>query len=135
METTVKRGRGRPRVPGKPEKAVKAMEHMRTGKTVRQACELVGLDRADFYKVINEDEELYVLYSRAREAMQDAIVDDFVHVADTEADPARARVKIDAMKWLACKILPKKYGEKITHAGDSDNPLAITSITRTIVKK
>lgn len=36
-----------------------------------------------------------------------------------------ARLRIDARKWVAARMLPKRYGDKVTLAGDADNPLAI----------
>ena len=31
--------------------------------------------------------------------------------------------RIDARKWTAMKLKPKKYGDKLALAGDADNPL------------
>jgi hypothetical protein len=33
--------------------------------------------------------------------------------------------RIDARKWTAMKLKPKKYGERLVHAGDAENPLEI----------
>jgi hypothetical protein len=33
--------------------------------------------------------------------------------------------RIDARKWTAMKLKPKKYGEKLTHAGDDVNPVIV----------
>ena len=35
-------------------------------------------------------------------------------IADTEDDAGKARVRIDARKWLAGKMKPKVYGDKQT---------------------
>ncbi len=37
----------------------------------------------------------------------------------------RSRLRIDSRKWIACKLLPKLYGEKITqeHTGKDGAPL------------
>ena len=45
----------------------------------------------------------------------------------------RSRLQIDARKWILSKMLPKKYGDKVTLSGDSDNPVRVESVTRTIV--
>jgi hypothetical protein len=34
-------------------------------------------------------------------------------IADTEKDPAIARNRMDARKWYAGKVSPKKWGDKI----------------------
>ena len=38
----------------------------------------------------------------------------------------RSRLRVDARKWTASKLKPKKYGDKLTHGGDPDNPLKIS---------
>ncbi len=50
----------------------------------------------------------------------DLMVEDLVHIADTDHDPNRARVRIDARKWVASKLAPKKYGERldVSHSGN-----------------
>jgi hypothetical protein len=97
-------------------------------------------------------------YARAREAQADALFDDILSIADDgrndwmerrgEEDAGwvangenirRAQLRIDARKWMAGKLRPKKYGEKLdidgtlTHeAGDSIKSLmdAVNGRTR-----
>lgn len=56
-------------------------------------------------------------YARAREAGADALADDIQDIASRVLvggyDPQAARVAVDAMKWVASKQRPKKYGEKL----------------------
>ena len=33
--------------------------------------------------------------------------------------------RIDARKWTAMKLKPKKYGDRLTHAGDDDSPVVV----------
>jgi hypothetical protein len=58
-------------------------------------------------------------YARARDAQSDVIADEILMIADTEEDAQKARVRIDARKWLAGKMKPKVYGDKQTveHSG------------------
>ena len=51
-------------------------------------------------------------YARAREDQADFYADEIVEIADTEEDAQRARVRIDARKWKASKLVPKKYGDR-----------------------
>jgi len=53
-------------------------------------------------------------YARARDAQSDVIADEILMIADTEEDAQKARVRIDARKWLAGKMKPKVYGDKQT---------------------
>lgn len=73
---------------------------------------------------LTEDATLQENYMRAREASADYLADEIVTIADTELDPQVARVRIDARKWVAAKMKPKKYGDKMTLAGDPENPLS-----------
>ena len=36
-----------------------------------------------------------------------------ISIADTEKDPAIARNRMDARKWYASKVAPKKWGDKV----------------------
>ena len=42
-------------------------------------------------------------------------------IADTDPDPNRARVRIDARKWWAAKVNPKKYGERVFNDNTNTN--------------
>jgi hypothetical protein len=52
------------------------------------------------------------MYARAREERADMIADEVITIADTDPDPQRARVRIDARKWWAAKVNPRKYADK-----------------------
>jgi hypothetical protein len=46
-------------------------------------------------------------YARAREEQAETLVGEIIEIADLEPDTNRARVRIDARKWYASKVLPK----------------------------
>jgi len=57
-----------------------------------------------------------------REQHDDARVDQASHyfdqcieIADSCTDPAKARVQIDARKWVLGRMSPDKYGDKMEH--------------------
>lgn len=77
-------------------------------------------------------------YARAREAQADYMADEIMEISDnasndwmTREDPEnpgyalngehiqRSRLRVDSRKWLASKLKPKKYGEKVdmNHSG------------------
>jgi len=70
-----------------------------------------------------ENEAFRQDYARAREAKADADADNIGDIAARvltgEYDPQAARVAIDALKWAASKMQPKKYGDKLdlNHGG------------------
>ena len=71
-------------------------------------------------------------YARAREVQADVLADEVIEIADTEPDPNRARVMIDARKWLAGKLRPKKYGDhlKLDHTVESNQPMQVQVVVR-----
>ena len=74
-------------------------------------------------------------YTRARDRQQDRESDHIIEIADTDPDPQRARVRIDARKWRASKLAPKKYGDKVenTFQGPGGGPIEVARIERIIV--
>lgn len=91
-------------------------------------------------------------YARAREAQAEVLAEDILKLADvcrigtktTEkangdvetvtADMVeRARLQIDARKWLAGKMNSKKYGDKVAVGGDPDAPLQVHATTTVIL--
>ena len=67
-------------------------------------------------------------YARAREAQAEGFAEEIVAIADT-GDIDRIKTQVDARKWVASKILAKKYGDKLdlnvagTLGNISDNEL------------
>lgn len=85
------------------------------GNSVKTICEMDDMpSRMTVYRWLEANENFRDKYARAKEEHADAIFDDIIHIADTENDSQKARVRIDARKWVAGKIKPKKYGEKST---------------------
>jgi hypothetical protein len=74
---------------------------------------------------LNTDEEFARQYARAREAQAEYYADEIVAIADaaTPETANAARLQVDARKWVAAKLLPKKYGDKAneTHVTTSVN--------------
>jgi hypothetical protein len=91
------------------------------------------------FKWLTENKSFSEQYTRAREAQADVLFDEILNIADdgkndtyTDCDGnvrtnqdviARSRLRVDARKWMAGKLRPKKYGEKLELAGDPDRPL------------
>lgn len=89
-------------------------------------------------------------YMRAREAQADKMVEDILAIADDGRNDtyqtdsgeavnhdviARSRLRVDARKWLASKMAPKKYGDKLALGGADDLPaIGITVVERRIIK-
>lgn len=75
-------------------------------------------NRDTVYEWLHDDVTFSDNYTRAREAQADYYADEIATIADTEPDPNKARVRIDARKWAAGKLKPKVYGDKLDITGD-----------------
>ena len=57
--------------------------------------------------------EFAEMYAHARDVQQEFFSAQVISIADTEKDPAIARNRMDARKWYASKVAPKKWGDKV----------------------
>jgi hypothetical protein len=77
--------------------------------------------RTTVYRWLRDIEEFRHMYAHAREDRADTIADEILAIADdTTIDTDRARVRIDARKWAAAKLFPKRYSERHVVQGDSE---------------
>jgi hypothetical protein len=67
------------------------------------------------YKWLGEQPEFSEKYARAREQQADVYSQQIVDIADDAKaeDYNVAKIRIDARKWAASKLAPKKYGDKV----------------------
>ncbi len=42
----------------------------------------------------------------------------------------RSRLRIDTRKWIASKLLPKRYGDKLQHTGPGGGPVKVKDVSR-----
>ncbi|MFT3804968.1 MAG: terminase small subunit protein [Burkholderiaceae bacterium] len=115
-------------------------ERIAEGESLRQICADTGMPaRSTVMRWINGHAEFRNQYALAREMQSELMADEIVGIADAclgDADSVhRARLRIDARKWLMAKLLPKKYGDRITqeHTGPNGGPVTVERIERTIV--
>jgi predicted DNA-binding protein YlxM (UPF0122 family) len=109
------------------------------GWSMRKIAEEIGVDWSTMLEYIKADKDRIQQYARAREAQADKMVEDLLDLADNcrvgrkitnkgdgtveivTADMVeRTRLQIDARKWLAGKMAPKRYGDKldVEHSGN-----------------
>jgi hypothetical protein len=102
-------------------------------------------DRATVYRWLAADPAFCDMYTRAREDQADTLADEIMAIADETPDLNPIldkhgalieiqlhsaylqwqKQRIDARKWTAMKLKPKKYGDRQILAGDSEAPLAV----------
>jgi len=107
------------------EIAEKICDRLASGESMVQICrdeEMPGLRTVMRWAALNAD--FGTEYARAREAQAEVMDDKIMTTAEVAGDdPAAARVKIDAYKWRAAKLAPKRFGDSTTLKGDPSAPL------------
>lgn len=95
-------------------------EHLIEGKSLRSICLADDMpSAAAVCRWLGENEPFREQYAQARDAQADTLADEIVDIADGEKgsrpaqDSNRDRLRVDARKWVAAKLKPKKYGDKL----------------------
>ncbi len=101
-------------------------ERLASGESLRTICEDSSLpDRTTVIRWLAKSDDFATKYARAREIQAHIWVDDIYEIARTPPerhpltgaiDPASVshiRNQVATMQWLAMKLNPKKYGDKI----------------------
>ena len=85
------------------------------------------------------------MYAQARADQADTLADEIIDIADDSARDTittedgreipntewinRSRLRVDARKWVAAKLKPKKYGDSLAVGGSDDMPpLKVTAV-------
>lgn len=115
-------------------------ERIAAGESLRGICKDDDMPAAStVFRWLAENKAFQEQYAHAREEQAETLVDEIVAIADESAvivkhegedvqlglDPtaiARNRLRVDARKWVASKLKPKKYGEKVAIGGAGDLP-------------
>jgi hypothetical protein len=87
---------------------------IKEGQSLRKACFALNLDPTQFHRRLAKSPELCLEYAHAREEQADKFADEIVELSDaaTVRDAHVARLRVDSRKWVAAKLLPKKYGDR-----------------------
>lgn len=91
------------------------------GKSTRKICEQDGMPSRDtLYRWLANSPDFSDQYVRACKIRREDKFERIEDIADTEDDVARARLKVDVIKWQLSKEEPKKYGDKIDMTSDGE---------------
>ncbi len=105
------------------------------GESLRSICRSDDMpSTTSVMKWLAKDGALVQQYARARDAQADALFDEILEIADDGRNDwvssqedgdryngdhvQRSRLRVDARKWMAGKLRPKVYGDKIDTSGD-----------------
>ena len=132
-----------------PELADEFCEQIASGKSNREACKTLSITNSAMYSWLQKNREFQEQYAHARERQADLLIGEIIAIADeleieatykgdtvkldvSATAVARARLRIDARKWVASKLAPKKYGEKLQVGGADDLPALKHESTMTL---
>jgi hypothetical protein len=121
-------------------------DRISNGESLRQICDDEGMPAAStVFLWLQDDTTFSEQYARAREAQADAIFDEILLIADDGRNDwmtrkfgdeerwvengeamRRSQLRIEARKWMAGKLQPKKYGDKLAleHGGAVQHSIA-----------
>ncbi len=115
-----------------PELGDEICDRIANGESIRKIAASDHMpDVATLMRWLDANPSFAHKYARAREVQgdyMDALVLDTADASKPET-AAADRVKIDAYKWRAAKLKPKKYGDKIIneHTGADGGPIETVS--------
>jgi hypothetical protein len=136
-----------------PEIASEICERLIEGESLRAICINDDMpSAATVCRWLGKHPDFREQYAHARVAQADTLADEMLDIADdgtndwmekknSEGDVVgveyngdavqRSRLRVDARKWLASKLAPKKYGERVTqeHTGAEGGPVAFTIVS------
>ena len=111
-------------------------ERLVGGLSIRQICEANDMPAmSTIFKWLADVKGFSEQYARAKQEQAEALADEIVAIADepdwitTEKgvrdNVERSKLRVEARKWVAARLLPKKYGDRVdlNHRGETENPL------------
>jgi hypothetical protein len=117
---------GLPRRRGAPsqytlEKGLAICEWIQSGRSLASYLQKYGGQAGTIYKWIAENREFAVAYSRAHEDRADTLADDILDIADglqhakSMVEVIAGKTRIETRQWIAAKMKPGRYGDKVEH--------------------
>jgi hypothetical protein len=119
------------------EIALEICDRIADGESLVKICSDAKMPKKTaVYEWLLRHKEFADIYARAREDQADTLADEIHAIADelpqqvvdekgnaTRYDSAYVqwqKNRVDARKWVAAKLKPKKYSDRIAHVGDNE---------------
>src|SRR5258706_8280968 len=109
-----------------PEIADTICNHMAEGRSLRSVCSDPGLPSEGTVRgwAARNVNGFGDRYRAARLLLLEFWSDQIVDIADDgDLDPRDRQMRVNTRQWLMSKLAPRRYGERLLHSGDPDNPL------------
>ena len=100
---------------------------MAEGTSLREVCRDNGVPESSVRQWVRDDRDGFAArYQMARTLQVESWSDQIIEIGNRyDLDPQDKRVRCDNLKWLMSKLLPKRYGDRLLVAGDTENPLHV----------
>lgn len=107
------------------------------GKSLYSICRQDGMpDMSTVYDWIRKFPDFANRYSQARQDQADTLADEIMRISDElehATDPIQvqaARVRVEARRWIAARLKPSKWGDKVTTeiSGPDGSPLPLVTV-------
>ena len=114
---------------GRPTKYTEAIadtacERIAQGKSLVNICGELDLSYTQVMVWLKKYPDFTDNYARARQDQADWYADEIISVIDNAPSDRneieRAKIKIEALKWVASKLKPKRYGDKLDLTSDGE---------------
>jgi len=127
-------------------------ERLADGESLRTICSGQDMpDKATVFRWLAKHDEFATRYARARESQADAIFDEMLDIADDGDNDwmerkgpdgqslgwrengealRRSALRVSTRQWMAAKLQPKKYGDKVTNVHEGgDKPIETRDVS------
>lgn len=65
---------------------------------------------------LNPEHDFFARYAQAREAQAEGMADRMMEAAENYPDVQRAKLVCDNIKWIASRLIPHRYGDRLEAA-------------------
>src|SRR5882757_7238779 len=103
-------------------------DRMTEGESLRAICRNVDMPSEGAVRgwAVRDVDGFGDRYRAARLLLLEFWSDQIVDIADDgDLDPRDRQMRVNTRQWLMSKLAPRRYGERLLHSGDPDNPLQI----------
>lgn len=126
------------------DKADYICQELVEGRSLRSICKEESMPCiATVFSWFRQKPEFLKQYEKAKEEQADSLAEEMLDIADDGTNDwmekrnaegevvgwtingehvQRSRLRLDARKWIASKLKPKKYGERLSVGGDENAP-------------
>lgn len=127
------------------ELATQICDEMIGGKSLYKICAMEGMPA--YRTIMNwraSNDEFRKMYLVAQQERAEAYIEEIIDIADDSSGDytadkdgdlhfdaehyQRSRLKVDTRKWIASKMIPRLYGDKVEHTGPEGGPLQVTIV-------